>query len=165
MPGEEKVWLVSYHLLDAARQWYMCIEHDPGTPTWRHFFDLLNLHLGPSLRQVPLGELATYRRMTTVAIYIDHFLDLLARAGPLTEDKQVDDLFTNSLQEPLSIDVQLQQPATLVVAMSLARSFEHRELATRDAPRRDTRAPASTLAAPTSSTPGMASSVGQSSAQ
>uniref|UniRef100_A0A0E0FC58 SAM domain-containing protein n=1 Tax=Oryza meridionalis TaxID=40149 RepID=A0A0E0FC58_9ORYZ len=45
-PEEQKVWLASYHLLDGARQWYMRIERDLGTPTWRRFFDLLNLHFG-----------------------------------------------------------------------------------------------------------------------
>lgn len=39
--------------------------------------------------------------MTTVAAYIDRFLDLLARTNPLTEEQQVD-LFTTGLQEPLS---------------------------------------------------------------
>lgn len=132
-PEEEKVWLASYHLLDGARQWYMRIERDLGTPTWRRFSDLLNLHFGPPLRQAPLGKLAACRRKTKVAAYIDRFLDLLARAGPLTEEQQVD-LFTTGLQEPLSIDVQLQYPTTLEFAMNLARSFERRELAARTTP-------------------------------
>jgi hypothetical protein len=36
-------------------------------------------------------------------------------------------LFTAGLQEPLSIDVQLQGPQSLEVAMSFARSYERRE--------------------------------------
>lgn len=44
------------------------------------------------------------------------------------------DLFTTGLQEPLSIDMQLQYPTTLEVAMSLARSYERREFAMHAAP-------------------------------
>jgi hypothetical protein len=50
----------------------------------------------------------------------------LTRAGPLTEDQQIQ-LFVAGLQEPLSIDVQLQGPHSLETAMSLARSYERRE--------------------------------------
>lgn len=85
----------------------MRVERDLGTPTWCRFSDMLNLHFGPPLRQAPLGELDAYRRTTTVAAYIDRFLDLLSRDGPLMEDQQLD-LFTTGLQEPLSIDVLLQ---------------------------------------------------------
>jgi hypothetical protein len=38
-------------------------------------------------------------------------------------DQQIQ-LFTMGLQEPLSIDVQLQNPMALAVAMNLARAYE-----------------------------------------
>ncbi|WVZ83703.1 hypothetical protein U9M48_030824 [Paspalum notatum var. saurae] len=53
------------------------------------------------------------------------FMDLLPRAGPLSEPQQVQ-LFTAGLQEPLAIDVQLQNPMTLDMAISLARAYERR---------------------------------------
>jgi hypothetical protein len=34
---EEKVWMASIHLLDAAQIWYMHVEADQGTPTWNRF--------------------------------------------------------------------------------------------------------------------------------
>jgi hypothetical protein len=54
-----------------------------------------------------LGELVACRRTGTVADYQEKFLALLTRAGPLTDAQQIQ-LFLAGLQEPLTIDVQLQ---------------------------------------------------------
>jgi len=55
---EEKVWMASYNLEDGAQLWYMQIQTDMGTPSWRLFKELLNLRYGPPLRSAPLAELA-----------------------------------------------------------------------------------------------------------
>jgi hypothetical protein len=104
----------------------MRLERDESTPGWRRFCELLDLRFGPLLRANPLGELAACRHTGSVAEYQERFLALLTRAGPLTEDQQIQ-LFVAGLQEPLSIDVQLQGPHSLETAMSLARSYERRE--------------------------------------
>jgi hypothetical protein len=75
-----------------------------------------------------LGELASCRRTGTVDAYTERFLELLPRAGPLSTDQKIQ-LYTLGLQEPLSIDVQLQHPVTLEVAMSVAKAYERREQA------------------------------------
>jgi cell division septation protein DedD len=90
------------------------------------FTELLNLRFGLPLRANPLGDLAACRRIGTVADYCEQFLSLLARAGKLSQSQQVQ-LFTVGLQPPLSIDVQIQAPQSLDVAMSLAKSYEPRE--------------------------------------
>jgi hypothetical protein len=123
---EERVWLAAFHLQGSAQQWYMRLERDEGTPGWRRFCELLDLRFGPPLRANPLGELAACRRTGSVAEYQERFLALLTRAGPLTEDQQIQ-LFVAGLQEPLSIDIQLQGPHSLETAMSLACSYERRE--------------------------------------
>lgn len=82
-PEDDMVWLVSYHLLDGAQQWYTRLERDHGLPSWRRFSDLLNMRYGPSLHSVPLGELAACCRTTTMDDYAECFLDLLAHAGSL----------------------------------------------------------------------------------
>ncbi|CAO2161375.1 unnamed protein product [Urochloa humidicola] len=125
---EEKVLMAALHLEDMAQLWYMRVSQEEGTPSWRRFAELLNLRFGPPLRSHPLGELTTCRRTGTVAEYQDRFLGLLPRAGSLTDHQQVQ-LFTVGLGEPLSLDVQMQNPQTLEMAMSLARSYERRELA------------------------------------
>jgi hypothetical protein len=86
--------------------WYIQVQTDEGTPSWRHFKELLNLRYGPPLRAAPLAELAECRRTGTVAEYQDRFQALLPRAGPLTEAQWVQ-LFTGGLQPPLSIDVRI----------------------------------------------------------
>jgi hypothetical protein len=125
---EEKVLMAALHLEAAAQLWYMRVHKEEGTPSWRHFSELLNTRFGPPLRAHPLDELTMCRRTGTVTEYQDRFLGLLARAGTLTEHQQVQ-LFTVGLGEPLSLDVQMQNLQTLEIAMSVARSFERRELA------------------------------------
>lgn len=83
----EKVWLASYHLFDGVQQWYTRLERDHGSPTWHRFSELLNVRYGPPLRLAPLGELAACRRTTIVDDYAERFLNLLARAGYLSEDQ------------------------------------------------------------------------------
>lgn len=120
---EERTWMASYNLQDAAQLWYMQIQEDEGTPSWPRFKELLHLRFGPPLRAAPLFELANCRRTSTVEEYQERFQSLLPRAGRLDEAQRVQ-LFTGGLQPPLSIRVQNQGPQTLAAAMSLARSME-----------------------------------------
>ena len=106
---EEKVWMASYNLEEGAQLWYMQVQTDEGTPSWRRFTDLLNLCYGPPLGSAPLFELADCRRTSTVAEYQDRFQALLARAGPLDEAQRVQ-LFIGGLLPPLSMDIQIQNP-------------------------------------------------------
>lgn len=123
---EEKVWMASHNLEDGAQMWYIQIQSDEGTPSWRRFKELLNLRYGLQLRSAPLAELAACRRTVTVVEYQDRFQALLPRAGPLEESQRVQ-LFTGGLQPPVSIDVRIQNPQSLATAMSLARQFELHE--------------------------------------
>lgn len=122
---EEKVRLASYHLTGSAQQWYCRLEREEGTPSWRRFSDLVNVRFGPPLRHNPLAELVQLKRTGTVDDFIDQFLASLSRVRPLTSEEQVQ-LFTARLQEPLSIDVDLQVPQTMETTMSLARVYEGR---------------------------------------
>jgi hypothetical protein len=123
---EEKTWMASYNLDDEAQLWYMQVQTDEGTPSWRRFTELLNLRFGPPLRSAPLFELADCRRTGTVAEYQARFQALLPRAGHLEEAQRVQ-LFTGGLLPPLSLDVQVHNPQSLAAAMSLARQLELRE--------------------------------------
>jgi hypothetical protein len=121
--AEERVWMASYNLNDGAQLWYLQVQEDEGTPTWARFKELLNLRFGPPLRAAPLFELASCRRTGTVEEYQDRFQALLPRAGHLDEAQRVQ-LFMGGLLPPLSLQVQNQNPQTLVAAMSLARQME-----------------------------------------
>ena len=124
----------SLNLEDAAQLSYMRLAREEGNQSWRRFSELLNTRFGPPLRSHPLGEVSTCRRNSEVTEYQDRFLGLLVRASTLSEFQQVQ-LFTVGLGEPLSIDVQMQNPQTPEVAMNLARSFEQRELVVAQATR------------------------------
>jgi hypothetical protein len=124
--AEEQVWMASYNLEGGAQMWFIQVQQDEGTPSWRRFSELLNLRFGPPIRSNPLGELMACKRTGTVAEYQDRFEALLPRAGTLSEPQRVQ-AFTAGLQPPLSIDVELHNPQSLVIAMSLARKLELRE--------------------------------------
>jgi hypothetical protein len=46
---EEQVWMALYNLQDAAQLWYIQVQREEGTSSWRRFIELLNLHFGPIL--------------------------------------------------------------------------------------------------------------------
>jgi hypothetical protein len=99
------------------------VQREEGTPPWRRFTELLNLRFGPPLRSNPLGELAACKRTTTAVDFQERFEARLPRAGYLSKCQKVQ-LFTAGLQPPLSLDVEIHNPQTLAVAMSLARKLE-----------------------------------------
>ena len=73
--------MASYNLEEGAQMWYMQVQQDEGTPSWRRFTELLNLRYGPPLRSAPLLELADCRRTGSVVEYQDRFQGLLPCAG------------------------------------------------------------------------------------
>ena len=104
----------------------MQVQRDEGTPPWRRFTELINLRFGPPLRSNPLGELTACKRTTSVVDFQERFEALLPRAGYLSEAQKVQ-LFTAGLQPPLSLDIEIHNPQSLAVAMSLARKLELRD--------------------------------------
>lgn len=118
--------MASYNLEGGAQMWYIQVQADEGTPSWRRFAELLNLRYGPPVRSNPMEELMACKRTSTVAEYQDRFEALLPHVGPLEERQRVQ-AFTAGLGPPLSIDVQVHSPQTLILPMNLARTLEQRE--------------------------------------
>lgn len=125
----DKVWLASYHLTGIAQHWYYQLERDIGVPSWSHLNELCHLRFGPPIRSNPLGALANLPFGTSVQDYINKFLALLCRTEALTQIHQMQ-FFTSGLPDQLRIDVELQNPPDLQVAMSLDRVYELRTQAT-----------------------------------
>lgn len=156
--------MASYNLEGGAQMWYIQVQNEEGMASWRRFSELLNLHFGPPIRSNPLDELMACKWTGTVAEYQDCFEALLPRVDALTEAQKVQ-AFTAGLQPPLSLDVEMHNPQSLVIAMSMARKLELREqyitqaAQTPAAPRLGGRgllsvpAPPLALLAPTRSTP------------
>jgi hypothetical protein len=104
-------------------QWYALVKRNHGTPEWAEFVKLVNQRFGPPLRGNALGELIQLKRDTTVVDYQNWFSALVNRCTGLSEKQQID-IFTTGLRNPLKTDVELEQPATLDDAMTLARAYE-----------------------------------------
>ena len=136
--------MASYNLEDGAQIWYIQVQQDDGTPSWRRFKDLLHLRYGPPLRSNPLSELAACKHTGSMEEYQDRFHALLPRTGLLDEDQWVQ-LFTARLQPPFSFDVEVHNPQSLAAAMSLARKLVLRDQYATPPPRATSRA---LLAAP-----------------
>jgi len=124
---EECVAQVGYHLDEVAQLWLNQLMEDDGAPPWGRFKDLLHLRFGPPLCSAPLFELSQCKWTGTVEDYANHFQALLPHAGRLDEAHRVQ-LFTDGLLPPLSHAVQVHNPDSLAVAMSLARQVELMEL-------------------------------------
>ena len=139
---DEKVWLASFYMEGDAQLWYYRLERNQGVPTWPRFVELVNLRFGPPTRSNPFGELISLKRTGSVVEYQNAFLQLLARCDGVSEQQQIN-IFTSGLRNPLQVDVELQQPATLEDAMGLARAFERR-LSLGDGDTSDDRAPTAT---------------------
>jgi hypothetical protein len=126
-----KVFLAAFYMTGDAAQWYALVERNHGTPEWAEFVKLVNQRFEPPLRGNTLGELIQLKRDTTVADYQNRFLALVNRCTGLNEKQQID-IFTAGLRNPLKIDVELEQPATLHDVMALARAYEQRLAMTGD---------------------------------
>jgi hypothetical protein len=70
-----------------------------------------------------LGELAASKRTGSIIDFQERFEARLPRASHLTEAQKVQ-LFTVGLQPPLSLDVEIHNPRSVAVAMSLARKLK-----------------------------------------
>jgi hypothetical protein len=124
----EQIWLASLHMDGVAAEWYYALERDYGILPWARFAEFVNLRFGPPIRSNPLGELKELHRTGTVEDYQRQFLQLLCRCDGLSPTHQMN-LFTTGLGEPMTSDVEMQRPADLQAAMSLARAFERRATA------------------------------------
>ena len=60
-----------------------------------------------------MGELMAYKRTGSVSDYQDRFEALLPRVGALEEEQRIQ-AFMGGLRPPLSHDVEMQNPQTLI---------------------------------------------------
>jgi hypothetical protein len=121
----QHIWTVAFYLEGAVSQWYFCMEKNQGEPSWPDFVDGVNKRFGPPTRSNPLGELMHLRCSGTIDEFQENVLTLLARCHNINEKQQIA-IFSAGLPPQMGIDVNLQKPATLDDAMSLARAFERR---------------------------------------
>jgi hypothetical protein len=121
----EQVWMASLHMDGAAAEWYYALEREYGMVPWNRFTKFMNLCFGPRLQSNPFGELKELRRTGSVDEYQRQFLALLCHCDGLSSVHAMN-LFTAGLGEPMTSDVEMQQPADLQFPMSLARAFERR---------------------------------------
>ncbi|KAK5847245.1 hypothetical protein PVK06_003550 [Gossypium arboreum] len=123
---EDKVGLASFHLLGEAQLWFDQIEEEEANLDWERFRECCHIRFGPPMSNNPLGELANLRQTGTVEEYQRQFQSLLARTTDLKPRQQVN-LFTAGLVEELRIDIEMQQPGNLGVAMDMARALERKQ--------------------------------------
>lgn len=119
----DKVGLAAFHMIREAQIWIFKPEEEESRITWDTFKNYCHLHFGPPLRNNPLGELAKLKQTSSVEENKHKFQALLARVHSITGTQQVE-IFTTGLTELIRINVELQNPPNLTMAMSLARTFK-----------------------------------------
>ncbi|KAL4366769.1 hypothetical protein GQ457_05G003480 [Hibiscus cannabinus] len=125
---DDKVGLAAFHLLGEAQLWFDQVEEEEADLDWGRFKECCHVRFGPPMSNNPLGELANLKQTGTVEEYQSQFQSLLARISDLKPRQQVD-LFTAGLVEELRIDIEMQQPGNLGVAMNMARTLERKQKA------------------------------------
>jgi hypothetical protein len=108
----EQVWMASLHMDGTAAEWYYTLEHEYGLVSWTRFIEFVNLRFGPPLRLNSLGELKELMHTGSVEEYQRQFLALLCRCEGLSAAHAMN-LFTTGLGEPMTYDVEIQQPVDL----------------------------------------------------
>jgi len=122
----DKVSLASFQLTGISQHWFYMLERDAGninTISYSSFRSLCQQRFGPPLGTNHLSDLARLQFRGSVADYQEAFQARLAHAGYLSPEQQVQQqvqLFTGGLLDPIRTDVELQAPADLQHAMSLA---------------------------------------------
>jgi len=82
---EEKVWMASRHLEVSAKVWYTQVQQHEGTPRWRRFSELLQLHFEPPLSTIALDAFIVSNSTGSVVDSPDHFAALLPHESILLE--------------------------------------------------------------------------------
>ncbi|KAJ4749170.1 Sulfite exporter TauE/SafE family protein [Rhynchospora pubera] len=120
---DEKVWLAAYHMTGVAQQWYYKIELSEGIPNWTRFKEACQLRFGPPFRSNPITELSLLQQSGSVEGYTKDFYRVLCRTEQLAPAHEIG-LFLSGLSEIIRSDVEMQNPISLEIAVSLARASE-----------------------------------------
>nr|XP_012466044.1 unnamed protein product [Gossypium raimondii]XP_012466045.1 unnamed protein product [Gossypium raimondii] len=102
------------------------MEEEETNLNWGRFKECCHVRFGPPMSNNPLGELANLRQTGTAEEYQRQFQSLLARTTDFKPRQQVN-FFTAGLVEELRIDIEMQQPENLRVAMNMARTLERKQ--------------------------------------
>ncbi|XP_038985807.1 uncharacterized protein LOC103721475 isoform X2 [Phoenix dactylifera] len=132
IPSADRVSLASFHLEGEAQLWYQLLKQEMGVITWEQFKEGLHSRYGPNQFFDFFGELTKLRQTGTIAKYQTSFEKLLAKAGPMPQNRQVS-CFVSGLCDAIRTDVQANRPTTLSSAIGLARLYEARDLSRRKA--------------------------------
>jgi hypothetical protein len=122
----EKVGIASFHLVGDAQLWYGQYKDVYGPPPWHRFTELVHTQFGPPSRSNALGELILLKCTSLVADFNKPYNALLGRALRLPAAQQVM-IYNTTLQEPITLNVEMWRSTSLLEAMSLACSCERQE--------------------------------------
>ena len=115
--------LAAFHLHGDALTWFIRWEQEIGHPSWPQFSEAIDRRFGPPLHHNHLGDLTNTRQTGALDNYTNQFLLTLTKVTSLSIAQQ-GMLYTAGLASTLEIDIQLQRPPDLEIAIALARKFQ-----------------------------------------
>ncbi|XP_073158542.1 uncharacterized protein [Henckelia pumila] len=121
-PEEDKVWMAALELQSKHQIWFTKLKRDQPNLTWEDFKYRFRLRFGP-LEHNKLGELSKLSQDGTVDDYIRRFETLAVRAGPLSDEQEVE-IFISGLKKSIAAELELHRPKDLASAMNLAQLYE-----------------------------------------
>ncbi|KAL1345712.1 hypothetical protein AAHE18_08G137600 [Arachis hypogaea] len=129
IPIEQRIRVLSFHLVGAAYAWYRWGVNNNIAYTWDSFLEALNARFGKNVFYDPRTALKELKQGGSVEEYQCQFEELSNRVTGLSEEWIVA-LFTTGLQEHLKCELLLARPNSYIQAVSLAKLHEQKHAVT-----------------------------------
>ncbi|XLR33618.1 hypothetical protein S83_061518 [Arachis hypogaea] len=129
IPIEQRIRVLSFHLVGAAYAWYRWGVNNNIAYTWDSFLEALNARFGKNVFYDPRTALKELKQGGSVEEYQCQFEELSNRVTGLSEEWIVA-LFTAGLQEHLKCELLLARPNSYIQAVSLAKLHEQKHAVT-----------------------------------
>ncbi|XP_043714700.1 uncharacterized protein LOC122663059 [Telopea speciosissima] len=129
-PADQRLIIASFHMDGAALSWYQWMSANGLLQDWPPFLASLATRFGPSLFEDHRGALSKLTQMGTVAEYQSRFEALSNKVSGIPEPFLIS-FFISGLKPDLNRELLVAQPTSLVHAISLARLYEEKFLASR----------------------------------
>ncbi|XP_052114450.1 uncharacterized protein LOC127745594 [Arachis duranensis] len=129
IPMEQRIRVLSFHLVGAAYAWYRWGINNNMAYTCEAFLEAMVLRFGKNLYYDPRTAIKELKQSESVEEYQCQFEELTNRVNGLSEEWIIS-LFVAGLKEPLKCELLLAQPTSYVQAVSIAKLHEQKNAVT-----------------------------------
>ncbi|XP_077217922.1 uncharacterized protein LOC143852425 [Tasmannia lanceolata] len=122
---DQQLTIASFNLEGPALLWYQWAKANNLIHSWKGFLDALRHRFGPSIYEDPKGALAKLHYTSSIEDYQRRFEDHSNKVTGLSESFLIS-FFISGLKSDLKRELLIEQPTSLIHAISLARLYEQK---------------------------------------